>query len=196
MKLDREHYAQIDAAMDDIRRIEAREGVSRASLALIQERLMQLARRDDLFNLDACPPPPAEFERNNYLYRLHEDSDHRFALYANAASGNVASPVHNHTTWAVIVGIAGDELNRIHERTADGGVVEVGSKVVGRGSGIAFMPDDLHAIRIDAPLLNFHLYGQGLEQLTRRQYYQAREHEWVFFDNVAHIVDARAERSP
>jgi predicted metal-dependent enzyme (double-stranded beta helix superfamily) len=191
MNLGREHYDAIEAAIHDIRAIEFREGVSRKSLAAIQRRLMLLAQRDDLFNLESCPPPPQEYERNNFLYRLHEDADHRFALYANAASRRVTTPVHNHTTWAVIVGVSGEELNRLHERTAEGGVVEVERKVIGPGCGIAFMPDDLHAIQIDHPLLNFHLYGQGLEQLTQRQYYKADENKWVFFDNIAHIRDAR-----
>jgi predicted metal-dependent enzyme (double-stranded beta helix superfamily) len=191
MNLGREHYDAIEVAIRDIRSIELRDGVTRQSLAAIQQRLMLLARRDDLFNLESCPPPPPEYERNNFLYRLHEDADHRFALYANAASKRVATPVHNHATWAVIVGVSGEEINRVHERTAEGGVVEVERKVIGPGSGIAFMPDDLHAIQIDHPLLNFHLYGQGLEQLTRRQYYNAEEKKWAFFNNIAHIREAR-----
>lgn len=195
MNLGHEHYRAIDAAISDVREIETRSGVTRESLAAIQKRLMQLAARDDLFTLEHCPPPAPGAKRNNYLYRLHEDADHRFALYANATLGGVTSPVHNHTTWAVIVGVSGEELNRVYARTPDGGVTEIDRKVVAAGSGIAFMPDDLHSIQIDQPLLNFHLYGLGLEQLSRREYYKANEHRWVVFNHYSHIREARARRA-
>lgn len=195
MNLEREHFIAIDAAIKDIRAIEARAGVTRESLAAIQQRLMRLAERDDLFTLEHCPPPAPGAVRNNTLYRLHEDADHRFALYANATLGSVTSPVHNHTTWAVIVGVSGEELNRLYQRTPEGGVAETGRKVIKRGDGIAFLPDDLHSIQIDKPLLNFHLYGLGLEQLSRREYYKADEGRWVVFNHYLHIREARPERA-
>ena len=181
----------IEAAIADIRAAEAR-GLTRETLQTIRARLMQLAARTDLFTLDDFPPPKAGDKRNSCLYRLAEDADHRFALYANSARGNYASPAHNHTTWAVIVGISGaDELNRFYERTPDGGVRETGSELVRAGSGVAFMPDDLHSIHIEAPLRNFHLYGRGLEQLTGRQYYKPQEHAWAIFPPHSDIREAR-----
>ena len=188
-----ERAREIDAAIADIRAIEAREGVTPDSLKAIKARLMKLAARTDLFTLEDYPAPRPGETRNSCLYRLYEDADHRFALYANAARGQYASPAHNHTTWAVIVGIAGgDELNRFYERTPDGAVREKGYEVVREGSGVAFMPDDLHSIHIDAPLLNFHLYGRGLEQLTRREYYKPEEHAWAVFPPHSDIREARA----
>ena len=153
---------------------------------------MKLAARTDLFTLGAFPPPKPGDSNASYLYRLHEDGDHRLALYVNAAGRAYRSPVHNHTTWAVIVGVTGEELNRLYERTPDNGVREVAQKVVRQGSGVGFMPEDLHAIQIDEPLLNFHLYGLGLEQLVRREYYKPDEHRWVVFNNTSRIREARA----
>jgi predicted metal-dependent enzyme (double-stranded beta helix superfamily) len=186
------HSREIDAAMRDIRAIEARTGVTREGLEAIQRRLMDLAARTDLFTLEDYPPPQPGDKSNSRLYRLHEDSDHRLALYANASRGMHASPVHNHTTWAVIVGITGEELNRLYERTPDGGVREVDRKVVRQGSGVAFMPEDLHSIHIDQPLLNFHLYGLGLEQLVHRQYYKPEARTWAVFGHHPDIREARA----
>ena len=187
-----ERAREIEAAIADIRAAEAR-GLTRETLRAIRARLMQLAARTDLFTLDDFLPPKPGDKRNSCLYRLSEDADHRFALYANSARGNHSSPAHNHTTWAVIVGISGaDELNRFYERTPDGGVREIGSDVVRAGSGVAFMPDDLHSIHIEAPLLNFHLYGRGLEQLTERQYYKPQEHAWAVFPPHSDIREARA----
>lgn len=197
MQLGAEQYQAIDAAIHDIRAIEVRDGVSRDSLSAIQQRLMDLAARADLFTLENLPPPEPGAQPNNYLYRLHEDDDHRLALYANATTGGVRTPVHNHTTWAVIAGVCGVELNKVYDRNPAGGVTETRRTVVAPGTGIAFMPDDLHAIEIDKPLLNFHLYGLGLDQLSRREYYKADEQRWLVFDQyVQHIREARAGRTP
>jgi predicted metal-dependent enzyme (double-stranded beta helix superfamily) len=188
-----ERDREIDATISHIRAIELREGVTRESLGAIQMRLMQLAGRTDLFTLQDYPPPEAGTKRNSCLYRLHEDPAHRFALYANAARGDYASPTHNHTTWAVIVGVTGgDELNRLYERTPDGGVREKDQRVVRQGSGVAFMPEDLHSIHIDQPLLNFHLYGLGLEQLKHREYYISEQRKWAIFPPHSDIREARS----
>lgn len=113
MNLGPDHYQAIDAAMSDIRAIEARAGVTRDSLSAMQQRLMRLAERDDLFTLEHCPPPEPGGQPHNFLYLLSEDDGHRFALYANSTAGGFSTPVHNHTTWAVIAGVSGEELNKV-----------------------------------------------------------------------------------
>jgi predicted metal-dependent enzyme (double-stranded beta helix superfamily) len=187
-----ERHRQIAAAMADIKAIEKDVGVNRAGLDAIKARLLQLAARAELFTLEDFPPPGPGEKRNSCLYRLHEDAQHRFALYANSARGRYGTPAHNHTTWAVIAGVrGGDEENRLYDRTPEGGVREKARQVVRAGSGIAFLPDDLHSIHIEEPLLNFHLYGLALEQLTRREYYVADEHRWAIFPPHSDIREAR-----
>ncbi len=191
-----ERRREIDAAISDIRDIETREGVTRVALEKIKARLMQLAAHTELFTLEDFPPPKAGEKRNSCLYRLHEDADHRFALYANAARGGYGTPAHNHTTWAVIVGVlGGDEENRLYDRTPEGGVSEKERRVVRAGSGVTFLPDDLHSIHIEQPLLNFHLYGLALEQLARREYYVPEEHKWAIFPPHSDIREARGDRA-
>jgi predicted metal-dependent enzyme (double-stranded beta helix superfamily) len=186
---------EIDAAVADIRTIEARDGVTRSSLAKIRQRLIQLAARTDLFTERDFPPPAPGGARSSCLYRLAEDADYRFALYANSSLGGYATPAHNHTTWAVIVGVSGEELNRFYDRTADNGVREKGQHLVRQGSGVSFMPEDLHSIHIDAPLLNFHMYGLALEQLHRREFYKPEEHAWDIFPPHTDIREARPSRA-
>ena len=187
-----ERARAIEATMADIHAIEQHDGVNRSSLSKMRQRLMQLAARTDLFTLADYPPPAPGGKRTSCLYRLAEDADHRFALYVNAASGHYGTPAHNHTTWAVIVGVSGEEVNRFYDRTPDNGVSEKGeSHVVCQGSGVSFMPDDLHSIHIKAPLLNFHMYGLGLEQLDRREYYKPGENAWAIFPPHTDIREAR-----
>ena len=186
-----ERGREIDAAVADIRAIEQREGITRSSLAKVRQRLIRLAARTDLFSLQDFPPPAPGGTRSSCLYRLAEDADHRFALYANASLGGYGTPAHNHTTWAVIVGVSGEELNRFYDRTAENGVREKGQHVVRQGSGVSLMPEDLHSIHIDAPLLNFHMYGLALEQLQRREFYKPDEHAWDVFAPHSDIREAR-----
>ena len=192
MDRESERANAIKEAVADIRAIEAKEGVTREALERMKARLVELAARTDLFTPADYPAPPAGGERFSTLYRISEDDDHRFALYANAARAGVRSPAHNHTVWAVIVGITGEELNRFYAKAAEG-VRQTGSAVVKQGTGVAFLPDDLHSIHIDGPALNLHMYGQGLEQLHRREYYKEEEKRWKVFPAHGDIREARAK---
>ena len=186
-----ERRKAIAEAVADIRDIEKREGVNRAGLEKIKARLLQLAARTELFDPKDYPPPEAGQKLRSCLYRLSEDPDHRFALYANASLGGYGTPAHNHTTWAVIVGVTGEELNKFYDR-AEVGVREKGRDVVRQGTGVAFLPEDLHSIHIEAPLLNFHMYGLGLEQLHKREFWKDKEGRWDVFPAHSDIRDARA----
>jgi predicted metal-dependent enzyme (double-stranded beta helix superfamily) len=187
----RERSREIERAVADIRSIEKREGVTREDLESIKRRLMRLAARTDLFSAADYPPPQPGSKRNSCLYRVSEDADHRFALYVNSSMGAYNTPAHNHTTWAVIVGVSGEELNRFYDRSGDGGVKEKGQYVVRLGTGVAFMPEDLHSIHIESPLVNFHMYGLALEQLHHREYYKADERAWHVFPPHSDIREAR-----
>jgi predicted metal-dependent enzyme (double-stranded beta helix superfamily) len=191
MERAKERRSAIEATVADIREIEKRDGVTRQSLERMKQRLMQLAARSDLFDPNDYPPPAPGEKLRSCLYRLSEDADHRFALYANASLGGYGAPAHNHTTWAVIVGVTGEELNKFYDRDAQAGVCEKGCDVVRQGTGVAFMPEDLHSIHIEAPLLNFHMYGLALEQLHKREFYKEQERRWEVFPAHSDIREAR-----
>jgi predicted metal-dependent enzyme (double-stranded beta helix superfamily) len=159
-------------ALSEIRKIEATEGISRDSLKLIRNVLLSLAEKRDLFPESDFPSATGD----PLLYLLSEDDDHRFALYLSSGLPGRSSPPHNHTTWAVIAGIEGEEENRIYDRLDDGsepgkGKVAVREKfVVREGNGICFMANDIHSIHVvsDVPTRNFHMYGLGIEHLPNR----------------------------
>ncbi len=173
-------------AMEDIRRIETPTGVTRDAVERIRDRLIRLSTHRDLFPPSHFPAPDDEVKRSSYLYRLSQDDDGRFALYVQSNRGRTSTPIHNHTTWAVVVGFAGHELNRFYQRTEDG-VRETHSHTVEAGTGVAMLPDDLHAIVIDGPALNSHCYGMALERLNSRQYYDPINGTWKLFSNVGGI---------
>ena len=180
---------EISLAVEDIRAIERRDGVTRESLEKIKQRLIGLAR-PELFPASDFAPPAQGGKLTSCLYRVAEDADHRFALYVNASLGGHSTPAHNHTTWAVIVGVTGEELNRFYDRTADE-PRQKGECMVKQGTGVCFMPEDLHSIHIQAPLVNFHMYGLALDHLHSREYYKADEKSWKKFPAHSDIREAR-----
>lgn len=188
-----ERTEAIAAAMHDIRRIEAEQGVTRAGVEAIRDRLIELSSKPGLFSHTDFPPPGPDEDRNGYLYRLSQDDDDRFALYAQSSRGGVSTPAHNHTTWAVVVGNTGQELNRFYERTDDG-VAQSHEHMVEAGTGVAMLPDDLHSIHIEGPALNFHCYGLALERLDEREYFSAKDGRWKIYNSVSGILEARPDR--
>lgn len=183
--------AAVASTMDDIRAIEADLGVTRAGVEAIRDRLLTLAGERDLFPLDDFPAADPAGDERSRMYRLAQDDDDRFALYAQRSASAVSTPAHNHTTWAVVVGFEGQELNRFYERNDEGGVTETHQHLVEAGTGVAMLPDDLHSIHLDTPSLNFHCYGLALERLDERVFYDARSHDWKVFTAVSNIREAR-----
>lgn len=163
--------AAIAATMGRVRAIEAAEGVTRAALARIEAELQALARQEQLFpTSEFPPPPPGEKGANRYL--LDEQTDGRFALYMNALNpGNETKP-HDHTTWAVVVAVEGQELNKVYRREAGRMVVDR-EIMVEPGRGITLMPDDIHSIHTtgSVPTRHLHCYGLALEKLEGRMAY-------------------------
>jgi rhodanese-related sulfurtransferase/predicted metal-dependent enzyme (double-stranded beta helix superfamily) len=165
--------AAVGSAVERIKRLEAAGGVTRETLERIKGVAIELAAQTELF-------PPEHFPilagSHGAVYRLSEDRDRRFALYASAGVAGRAQPPHNHTTWAVISGIYGDEHNvfydRVDNRAAPGiGRLErSGELTIRRGNACALMPDDFHTIEVvsSGPALHLHVYGMSLENLPER----------------------------
>lgn len=171
--------AQVAATIERVRAIERSQGVTRASLDAIKAEMLALARHEHLFPVAEFPPPAAG-EKASLRYLLQEDADRRFALYLTSLNpGNQTRP-HDHTTWAVIVSVEGQEHNTVYERVP--GALRVAREVmVEPGTGIALMPDDIHAIATpgDVPTRHLHLYGLALEVLDRRMGYDPATGEGV-----------------
>jgi len=159
--------------VDRVRLIEQQHGVNYEALGKIRNELIELSRDKELFPRSSFP---INDDGGSAVYRISEDSDHRYALYASVGAAGKSVPPHNHTTWAVIVGVYGDELNRFYERTDDSSkegyaeLKETGSFVVQHGNGVVFLPDDIHAISTDdsEPTVHLHMYGLALDHLHER----------------------------
>ena len=176
--------------VDRVRLIEQQHGVNYEALDKIRNELIQLTRDKELFPRSSFP---INDDGGSAVYRISEDSDHRYALYASVGAAGKSVPPHNHTTWAVIVGVYGDELNRFYERTDNSSkegyaeLKETGSFVVQHGNGVVFLPDDIHAISTDdsEPTVHLHMYGLALDHL----------HERLVFDQAGKTVKTMSIRA-
>lgn len=168
--------AAVAAAIDRVKAIEREQGVTRPALDAIKAEMTALAAHESLFPVAEFPPPPAG-EKGAKRYLLQEDPDGRFALYLLALNPGNESKPHDHTTWAVVVGVEGQELNRVYRRVDDGAqegharLEHVRDVLVEPGSGIALMPEDIHSIHTHgtSSTRHLHLYGLALERLDERQ---------------------------
>jgi len=163
----------VEELIKRVRAIEAREGVTRDSLDTIKAELIALASRTELFPGQHFANAPG---RPGTIYHLAEDADGRFALYGSAGVPGKAQPPHNHTTWASIAGVFGDEHNVFYERTdhgetpGEGRLKKRSELTIQRGNACAMLPDDFHTIEVTSKedSLHLHLYGKTLEDLPDR----------------------------
>ena len=182
--------AAIASTIDRIRAIEATEGVTRPALEKIRAELLALAAQEHLFPSATFPPPP-NGEKGSNRYLLQQDPGNRFALYMNALNPGNATKPHDHTTWAVVVAVDGQELNQVYERTDDGSDPDKASLrvreeiLVEPGRGICLMPEDIHSIHTtgDRPTRHLHMYGLALEKLDNRKGYDPETGEVVPYNS-------------
>ncbi|WP_413729999.1 cysteine dioxygenase [Sodalis sp. RH22] len=166
----------VNETLRDIRGILGGQALSRSLLEYVTRRLERLAQNEGLFSARDFPAPAAGGE-SSARYRLNaDDGDNDIALYLNVLLPDKNSVPHNHTTWAAIAAVEGQELNRIYERRDDRSRPDraelhlLREIVVEPGTPIAFLPDDIHSIHVTGnhTTRHLHLYGRPLETLVRR----------------------------
>ncbi len=180
-----------------VRAIGAGQGVTREALAAIREELIALGLKRELFPDSEFAPPGEGVDGR--LYVLSEDDDHGFALYLNCATDAKNTPPHDHQTWAVVVGVRGEELNRLYERTDDGSVEgrgelrRSGEFTVRPGAGICLMPDDIHSIHMAGPevKMHLHMYGIAIPHQGERKRFDVESGTYRHFTAHPDIRDAR-----
>jgi predicted metal-dependent enzyme (double-stranded beta helix superfamily) len=164
----------VTRSMDSVREIVGGRGVSRDTLAEVKDILVAMTREPELFAEGDFPTPTPEEVAKIYL--LSDRSGGEFSLYLISVLPLGPSPIHDHGTFAVIAGMAGEEENVVYRRVDDGSApgkatVEEDFRVVLRnGDAIAFLPEDIHRIDVvsETPTRHFHLYGKGFDQQTER----------------------------
>ena len=184
-----ERQAAIEKMISQVRTIAQTNGITRNALEQIKAEMVHVAKRQTLF-------PLADFQSLDHepgrqpMQLLHKDDDGQYALYMSTSISDQKPPPHNHATWAVIVGIQGEERNWLFERTDDGSVQGRGTvrvvdeQVAAPGTGVALMPEDIHTIQGKAEgggRLTFHLYGVTTDRQQGRVAYNEAEGTYRLF---------------
>jgi predicted metal-dependent enzyme (double-stranded beta helix superfamily) len=152
------------------------DGPSLVQLKSVRDCLLELSSNAELFPDEDYPAPVGD--QKETLYELYAEDDRSNVLYVYRPGPGKVSPVHDHSTWAVIVGLEGEEMNLIWKRLGEdsGKTCRLAYdrlELVGPGKGAYYRKDDIHSISIrdDKPIKHLHLYGHCLLDLpTRRDF--------------------------
>jgi rhodanese-related sulfurtransferase/predicted metal-dependent enzyme (double-stranded beta helix superfamily) len=150
-----------------------------AQLRAVGESLVHLGLRHDLF---PAAHFPVDAERPAQVYRLAEDVFGHYALYVSAGLPGKAQPPHDHTTWAIIAGINGNERNAVYARhktddPARDRLSHLRNVDLVPGAAITLTPAEVHTIELvgDEPGLHLHFYGLALDRLTERVVFEGKD---------------------
>lgn len=134
-------------------------------LDLIAQRLVQLATTPEWSKCTHRSANPHE----ELLYELAISPKNGPSLYLVSDGQFVISPPHEHTTWAVIAGIRGVEINRLYKIASASPKVASEASVVeiGRGESLILRAHEIHSTAVSASDASFHLhlYGRPLHTL-------------------------------
>ena len=111
-------------------------------------------------------------------FLLHEEVDHSLAVIAASWVPGMGVGPHDHGTWAVVVGVQGDERNIRYKRLDDRSNPEYAEldikeeSVAGPGDVVCIRNGGIHSVRNDSDnvTLSLHTYGYHVNYTTRYQY--------------------------
>jgi predicted metal-dependent enzyme (double-stranded beta helix superfamily) len=158
--------------LTNVQAILEKQNLDHDSLSQIREQLIELAGQSSLWSASNFPQSTGDTLHARYLVAQAGD----MTLYLNVMRPGNKTPPHNHTTWACIAAVSGDEQNFLYERIDDASVPgkaelqQTAHITVAPGGGVALMPDDIHHVEItgDEAIRHLHLYGRPLETLDER----------------------------
>lgn len=174
MLVNHAHRDDIAAAIESIKEIAGSGALARSDMDHVLQVVLGLASHPAWWSADHFADPAPDEQQARYL--IAESEEKTYALYLNVMRPGKRIPPHNHTTWACIAAVEGEEVNTVYERLDDGSVAgharirAVRTVTIAPGTGLALMPDDIHSVSIegDRPIRHLHMYGNALETLGDR----------------------------
>lgn len=127
------------------------------------------------------------------VHLVHEEPDHSLAILALAWLPDRGTPPHDHGTWAVVVGIEGDERNTRYNRVDDGtdeahAELEVKHEFIAHpGELVCMKTGGIHKVwnESDQVSVSLHTYGRHVNHTNRSQFDLENNRRKAFVVNVS-----------
>ncbi len=165
--------------VEDMRRIAREESDEREICKKLKPLALQLAHtlanqpgglKEEYFKCD----PVQGFG----LHLLHEEEDHSLPVFLFSWLPGRGTPVHDHKTWGVVVGLKGVETEILWQRLDDGskpGYADlkcVGKRQLTVNDISTFLGDAIHTVQNDGDetTLSLHTYGMHINYTGRLQF--------------------------
>jgi predicted metal-dependent enzyme (double-stranded beta helix superfamily) len=161
--------------VSDLRRITSETTDERKILPLVRPLAKKAALDRSWLLQDHYRADPEQGFGSNLL---HVEADNSLFIVAVSWLPGRGAPVHDHGTWAVVVGVDGPERNVFWERVDDGtrpGHAELrksGDKIMAEGDVVAMSTGAIHSVlnETDKTTLSFHVYGRHLNHTGRSKF--------------------------
>jgi predicted metal-dependent enzyme (double-stranded beta helix superfamily) len=122
-----------------------------------------------------CRP---DAEQGFGLYVLHEEPDHSLAAFVVSWLPRRGTAPHDHGTWAVVVGLEGEERNELWRRLDDASrpghaeLARSGEKVFGADEVLVMPTGVIHSVWNDSDRISvsLHVYGRHINHTDRSQF--------------------------
>ncbi|WP_415402174.1 hypothetical protein [Tateyamaria sp. SN3-11] len=165
----------IDAYAADIRAIVASESNDRLITDAIKPLAKRFATSPGWFKPEYREVDPSQ---GFGVHLLHEEDDHRLAVFVFAWAPGKGTNPHNHKTWAVVAGIEGQEHEVNYKRLDDGSRVgfaeleQTFEETMRPGMVAACLPDDIHTVENigEQVSVSLHTYGLHLNHTGRSEF--------------------------
>jgi predicted metal-dependent enzyme (double-stranded beta helix superfamily) len=135
------------------------------------------------------------------VHLLHEEPNHDLAVFVLSWLPNRGTTPHNHKTWAVVVGMEGQEQEVNWARLDDGskpGYAELkrsGEQVMTAGEVARCYPEHIHSVwNVGSGVsMSLHTYGRHINYTGRSQFDPQHKLEKPYVIKVADHEPARAQ---
>jgi len=134
------------------------------------------------------------------VHLLHEEPNHDLAVFLISWLPDRGTTPHNHKTWAVVVGIEGQEQEMSYDRLDDGakpGYADLkrsGEQVMTAGDIARCYPEHIHTVRnVGKDIsMSLHTYGRHINYTGRSEFDIEHKREKPYVIKVADDEHARA----
>jgi len=165
----------LEQYVNDLRAITARETDPIKITDLVAPLAMKFAQSGEWFRPEYRD---CDAEQGFSLHMLHEEPNHDLAVFLVSWLPNRGTTPHNHKTWAVVVGLEGEEQEVSFNRRDDGatpGFADLkrdGEQVITAGDITRCYPEHIHSVwNVGKTVsMSLHTYGRHINYTGRSEF--------------------------